>query len=71
MVMDELTPYSIRERAYGARISINKLFKSARVSNSTLWRWEKDITAKPNPVTLGKIEDALASAERAHTERMT
>lgn len=68
--MDELTPQIIRDRAYGARISINQLFKRAKVSNSTLWRWEKDITAKPNPVTLGKIEDALAFVEREHRERL-
>lgn len=62
-----LTPETIRRRAFEARVSINQVLLKAGVSGSTLWRWVQKPDAKPNPVTVGKIEDALAyfEAERA------
>ena len=66
---EKLSPQAIaadiKERAYQARISINKLLGNAGVANSTLWRWEQPNAPEPHPVTLGKVLDALAQAEAA------
>lgn len=59
-----LTPETIRRRAFEARVSINQVLLKAGVSGSTLWRWVQKPDSKPNPVTIGKIEDALAHFEQ-------
>jgi predicted DNA-binding transcriptional regulator AlpA len=64
---NDLTPDGIKQRAYDARVSINKLMKRAGVSNSTLWRWKHE-DRTPHPITLGKVVDALEAFE---AERMT
>ena len=61
--MEIITPDDIRQRAYNARVSINRLMKEAGVQNSTFWRWDKGETAALHPVTIGKITDALARHE--------
>ena len=58
-----LTPETIRRRAFEARVSINQVLLKAGVSGSTLWRWVQKPDVIPNPVTIGKIEDALAHFE--------
>ncbi len=63
MAMDHLTPHIVRERAYQARVSINKVMKRAKVNYSTFCRWANGETNAPQAVTLGKIEDALAAFE--------
>lgn len=60
----ELTPETVRTRAYAARVSINALMKRAGLPNSTFWRWEKGVIATPHPITLGKLSDALEAIER-------
>ena len=57
-----ITPQDIRDRAFAARVTINKLLKTAGVANSTFWRWEKGDTEMV-PLTLARIEDALATFE--------
>lgn len=65
--MTDLTPETVRNRAYNARITLNGLMKRAGVENSTFWRWAGGKTKNIHPVTLGKINDALVAieAERA------
>lgn len=62
--METLTPQNIRDRAYGARVSINQLLARADVNNSTFWRWAKGKTLNLHPVTAGKISDALSDIEQ-------
>ena len=59
---DNITPEIVKERAYQARVSVNKLMKRAKVSNSTLWRWQNE-GADPHPITIAKIVDALEAFE--------
>jgi transcriptional regulator with XRE-family HTH domain len=64
--MSQMTPDIVRARATLARISINKVMKRAGVNYSTFCRWANGETAEVHPVTLGKIEDALAAYEAEH-----
>lgn len=59
----EITPQIIRDRAYAARVSINKLAKRAGIATSTFYRWEGPKGTTPYPVTLGKLLDALEAFE--------
>ncbi len=60
----DIEPQAIRDRAYAARISVNELLKRAKVSNSTIWRWQQDGNYKPHPITVAKIMEALVAAEQ-------
>ena len=60
----DIQPDDIRRRAYDARVSINQLMKRAGMPNSTFWRWERGHIAKPHPITVGRICDALDAIER-------
>ena len=59
-----ITPQEIRDRAYAARISINKLLGNAGVSNTTLWRWERNLVEEPSLLTMARIIDALEAIEK-------
>jgi len=56
-----MTPQSVKDRAYEARISINQLLKNAGVSTTFMWRWEGG--SDPHPITLHKVREALEQAE--------
>lgn len=58
-----IQPSDIRNRAYAARVSINRLMKRAAVPNSTFWRWETGRVNKPHPITLARIVEALEAFE--------
>ena len=58
-----IQPTDIRNRAYAARVSINKLMGRAGVPNSTFWRWETGRVNKPHPITLARIVEALEAIE--------
>ena len=59
----DIQPDHIRDRAYKARISINQLMKRAGLPNSTFWRWDTGRIAKPHPITLARIVEALEAVE--------
>jgi len=65
----ELTTKEIRDRAYAARVPVSEVMKRAGVANSTFHRWVKSDGPKPHPVTLGKIEDALAAIEAEYADK--
>lgn len=63
LCMENITQ-SIRDRAYAARVSLNKVLKAAGIAPSTFYRWEWKKDTMPHPVSLAKIEDALSEIER-------
>jgi transcriptional regulator with XRE-family HTH domain len=62
--MENITPQQIRVRAVKAHTRMKDLFVRAGVAKPTFWRWEKGLTASPNPVTVQKLIDALDDIER-------
>lgn len=67
MALMELTPQIVRDRAYAARVSINKVIREAGIAGSTFYRWAGSPEKEVHPLTLAKIDDALRKfeAERA------
>lgn len=65
-MQNDMTPQTIRARAYAARVTLNKLLGKAGVANSTFWRWERGDTGDIHPVTLARIDDALREFEQGN-----